>query len=185
MKTDKAFLEIDGKTFLSRAAETLSTICENQIKIVLNQTQTHFVERLPAAVSHIYDAYKNRGAPGGIHAALKDCETKYAIILAVDLPLVTGEAIARLKQIALESNEFSAVVPVQTDGRLQPLCAVYRAKDCLPVLENFLSETTSASVRDFLKLVPIYCIEQKDLLNDKNLLLNVNNPNDFVEVTNL
>ncbi|MDQ3712120.1 MAG: molybdenum cofactor guanylyltransferase, partial [Acidobacteriota bacterium] len=86
MKTDKAFLEVNGETFLTRAIKTLSTICENRVKIVLNKTQINFIERLPANVPHIFDIYENRGALGGIHAALSDCQSEWAIVLAVDLP---------------------------------------------------------------------------------------------------
>ncbi|MCY7345506.1 MAG: NTP transferase domain-containing protein, partial [Pyrinomonadaceae bacterium] len=82
MQTDKAFLEIGGETFLSRAVKTLSETCENRVKVVLNNHQNNFIERLPANISPIFDAYENRGALGGIHAALTDCPTKYALVLA-------------------------------------------------------------------------------------------------------
>lgn len=181
MQTDKAFLEIEGETFLARAVKTLSTVCENRVVIVLNKTQTDFVERLPARVPHIFDIHENRGALGGIHAALRDCKNGRAIILAVDLPFVTSAAIENLAQIALESKDYAAVVPIQTDGRPQPLCAVYRAKDCLPRLESLLSKNISASVRDFLEFVPTRFIRQGELTTNagEDLFFNVNRPADF------
>ncbi len=181
MGTDKAFLEINGETFIERAVKNLAETCENRVKIVLNQNQTHFMEKFFADVPHIYDIYNNRGAPGGIHAALKNCETKYAIILAVDLPLVTGEAIEKLAEIALSSNKFIAVVPRQSDGRLQPLCAVYHARYCLSTLENLLDENASASANDFLELIAPRIVDQNKLTinNSKDIFFNVNHPTDF------
>lgn len=181
MNADKAFLEISGENFLDRAVKTLETVCENRVKIVLNSAQTHFIERLPADIPYIFDAFENRGALGGIHAALKNCETKYALILAVDLPLVTGDAIQKLADITLSSNKFIAVVPRQTDGRWQPLCAVYHEKYCLPSLEQLLSENDSASVRDFLELIAPREIPQHRLTtnHDEDLFFNVNHPADF------
>ena len=181
MKTDKAFLEIGGETFLARAARTLSTVCENRIKIVLNRTQTHFAEKLPKGISYIFDVFENRGALGGIHSALTECETKYAIILAVDLPLVTTEAVEKLAEIALASNTFIAVVPRQADDRLQPLCAVYHARYCLPSLENLLGKNASASVNDFLELVAPRVIDQIKLTDNESadIFFNVNRPADF------
>jgi len=184
MKTDKAFLEIGGETFLSRAVTRLSETCKNPVKIVLNQTQTDFIGRLPANVPHIFDTYENRGALGGIHAALTDCETKYAVILAVDLPFVTPETIAKLADITLSSNKFIAVVPRQADSRLQPLCAVYQSRYCLPALENLLNENASASVRDFLELIAPRLVEQSRLTTDqsKDIFFNVNHPADFEHI---
>jgi len=181
MKTDKAFLEIGGETFLARASRTISSVCENRVKIILNKTQTSFIERLPDRVPHIFDVYENRGALGGIHAALQDCQSKWMIILAVDLPIVTSEAIKNLARIALESKDYAAIVPMQSDGRPQPLCAGYRVEDCLPKLENLLNETDSASVRDFLEFVPTRFIRQDEMPTNtgEDIFFNVNRPADF------
>lgn len=181
MGEDKAFLKFGEKTFLENAADALAPNCI-AIKAVLNKTQDHFVEKLPESISHIFDVYENRGALGGIHAALKDCETEFAIILAVDLPLVTSEAIAKLCEIAESSNKYLACVPRQTDNKPQPLCAAYRANYCLPALEKILNENDSASVRDFLDIIfPLY-ISADQLSADENLLHNVNRPQDFRQI---
>jgi molybdopterin-guanine dinucleotide biosynthesis protein A len=181
MRTDKAFLEIEGETFLHRAVKALETAGANPLKIVLNKAQTNFIERLPDRVPHIFDIYENSGALSGIHAALSDCRSEWIIILAVDLPFVSSEAIENLARIAYSSKDFAAIVPVQTDGRPQPLCAVYRAEDCLPKLEDLLSKNTSAPVRDFLELVPTHFIGQDELVTNtsEDLFYNVNRPSDF------
>jgi len=176
MGADKYALEIDGETFLERAVNVLQPVCET-VRIVLNNDQNIETDQ-PV----IRDIYKGRGALGGIHAALKDCETKFAVILAVDLPFVTTEAIENLTNIALASNKYIAFVPRQTDSRPQPLCAVYRAKYCLPTLEKLLGENDTASVQDFLdQILPKY-IDANRLNNDERLLFNVNSPDDFQQV---
>ena len=184
MQTDKAFLEIGGETFLTRAVKTLRTVCENRVTIVLNQTQTHFIARISDAVPHIFDVYENRGALGGIHAALTNCETKYALILAVDLPFVSSEALENLVNIALSSNKYIAVVPRQTDDRLQPLCAVYHTRYCLSALENLMKENDSASVNDFLELIAPRFINQNKLTADEStdIFFNVNYPADYQKI---
>lgn len=181
MGKDKAFLEINGKTFLENAVDALEPCCSS-IKIVLNKSQTHFIEKLPDQIPCIFDIFENRGAPGGIHAALKDCETEFAVILAVDLPFVSSETAKKLCEIAMSFNEFSAFVPRQINGILQPLCAVYRVKNCLFEIEIFLGTKKNASVRNFLNKIPIKIVEQK-ILSDKNdVFLNVNNPQEFTEI---
>lgn len=181
MGADKAFLETGGETFLSRAAGNLSKVCENPIKIVLNRNQKHFIEKLPAGVRYVFDVYENRGAPGGIHAALRGCRSEWAIVLAVDLPLMMSETIEKLAQIAGSSKHYAAIVPLQRDERPQPLCAIYRVRDCLPKLEELLKTTASASVRDFLKLVSTRFIRQEELATGEceDVFFNVNRPTDF------
>jgi molybdopterin-guanine dinucleotide biosynthesis protein A len=176
MGADKFALEFDGETFLERAVKVLKPVCES-VKIVLNKTQT-----IEISLPVVRDIYEMRGALGGIHAALKNCETKFAVVLAVDLPLVTTAAIENLCRLALASNKYPAFVPRQTDGRPQPLCAVYRAKYCLPSLEKLLDETGSASVRDFLDLIAPKYVEVNKLSADENLLYNVNFPADYQNI---
>lgn len=183
MRTDKAFLEIGGETFLARAAGILSKVFDNRVKIVLNRTQTHFIERLPAGIPYIFDVYENRGALGGIHAALNDCETKFAVILAVDLPFVSHKILEKLCEIASSSNKFAVVVPLQADGTFQPLCAVYRAGYCLPSLEQLMYENDSASVRDFLDSIAPRFVEENKLTERTNdVFFNVNRPSDFKKI---
>lgn len=178
MGEDKAFLKIGDKTFIENAIDALKPNCE-PVKIVLNKSQAHFIEKLPENAEYIFDIYENRGALGGIHAAMKDCETEFAVILAVDLPFVDESAIRNLCEIALGSKAFSAIVPRQNDGKLQPLCAVYRAKNCLSKLEVVLSKNKSVSVRDFLETVETKIIESSNLNRDQNLFINVNYQRDF------
>ena len=180
MGADKAFLNLNGETFIERAVNSLKSNCA-AVKIVLNRSQNDFINQLPAEISPVYDVHENRGALGGIHAALKDCPTKFAIILAVDLPNVTAEAIGSLANSAFASNKFAAVVPRQTDDRLQPLCAVYLARYSLPTLEQIIAANENASVSDFLEQIYARTIPQNNLTANaaEDLLFNVNCREDY------
>lgn len=173
MGTDKFALELNGETFLRRAVDSLKTACA-AVKIVLNRRQ-----KLETEIPIVQDIYEARGALGGIHAALAGCATKFAVVRAVDLPFVSREAIENLTKLALEPGDFSAVVPCQTDGRRQPLCAVYRVDGCLPPLAKLLAVNETASVRDFLALIEHRLIDEKLLSADEDLLFNVNYPADY------
>lgn len=178
MGTDKAFLKIGEKTFIENAVEILKPNCQ-KVTLVLNNSQTDFAEKLPFQIPKIFDIYENRGALGGIHAALKDCKTEFAVILAVDLPFVTSDVIAKLYKIISLEEEISAVVPRQSDERLQPLCAIYRVKNCLLKLEEILSNFNSASVRDLLFTVKTEIVNAEKLSDKENLFANLNYFNDY------
>lgn len=173
MGADKFALEINGKTFLTRAVNALKPVCE-KVKIVLNKTQT-----LETDVEIVRDIYENRGALGGVHAAFKNCQTKFAVVLAVDLPLINSNFIESLCKEISNTNSFAAIVPQQFDGRLQPLCAVYRIENCLPQIEKILSENKSVSMREFLKIIDTKITEAELFSENTNLFLNINNTLEF------
>ena len=139
MGRDKAFLTIDGNTFLQNSASILKPVCEDRIKIVLNPAQTDFTDRLPENVAHIFDTHENRGPVGGIHAALKDCKTEFAVIIAVDQPLIGNTVIANLSKTARESGA-DVVIPKMENGRFQQLCTIFRVESAFPVIEKLLSD---------------------------------------------
>lgn len=184
MKVDKAFLEIGGETFLELAVRTLSKTCENRVSIVLNRSQPDFVKKLPGGVSYIFDILESRGALGGMHAAFRGCQTDWAFVLACDMPLVTEKAIENLTRLAIRSKSKSAVVPRESDGKIQPLCAAYRIADCLPALESFLSNQSSNRVMDFLRLVSPEFIETDALDSEMNVFSNLNFPTDYENLVN-
>lgn len=188
MRKNKAFLEIGGETFLERAVNTLSETCENPIRIVLKQPQYYMADRFPGNAEAIYDVSDFDSPLDGLHRAFMDCsmrKKKYAVVLAVDLPNVTGEVIKHLAEIAESSNRFLAVVPRQTDGRVQPLCAVYNAGYCHQAISRFLSENSNASIKSFLETISTRFIDQKKLPNNEagDIFFNVNYPADFASVS--
>ncbi|MFL6227420.1 MAG: molybdenum cofactor guanylyltransferase [Pyrinomonadaceae bacterium] len=131
MGTDKAGLDFGGETFVARAARTLSSIAP-RISVVSSRAEH---ARLGLAV--VPDVHTGAGALGGIHAALRACRAPWAAIVSCDLPFVTTELFARLA--SFPDDDFDAVAPVQTDGRIQPLCALYCAATCLRMTEELLA----------------------------------------------
>src|SRR5262249_21030475 len=118
MGRDKSQLLFEDQTATERIASQLAVItsrvalvgaCEDHSKVQFKK---------------IADIQERWGALGGIHAALRNCHTQWAAVVACDLPMVTSDLFARLVSLAESQND--AVVPIQPDGRVQPLCALYR-----------------------------------------------------------
>jgi len=181
MGRDKALLKINGKTFIENAVETLNPLCNGRIKIVLNKNKSNLLLEQSATTTCIYDLYPNIGVLAGVHASLKDCRKEYAIIIACDMPRITTKTLQILADKAL-SEEADAIIPKQDDGKLQPLCAVYRTEKCLQPLERFIDSEKSRSARDFLETLNIITIEQSNFCGSKNILLNVNYLADYESI---
>ncbi|MEA2172754.1 MAG: molybdopterin-guanine dinucleotide biosynthesis protein, partial [Blastocatellia bacterium] len=118
MGTDKARLSLGGEQFVERIARALLSITEH-VSVVGDKN-------LSAQWNwpNVPDIHANWGALGGLHAALSATRARWAAIVACDLPFVNGELFVRLASLR---QDYDAVVPLQPDNRLQPLCALYRA----------------------------------------------------------
>src|SRR5690348_2945997 len=114
MGTDKSQLRVENETFIDRIATELGTVADS-ISLV---GARHSHPRFPS----VADVYSNWGALGGLHAALAACTSEWAIIVACDLPLVTADLFKHLESLR---QDHEAVVPLQSDGRPQPLAALY------------------------------------------------------------
>jgi molybdenum cofactor guanylyltransferase len=127
MGQEKAFLELGGKTLLSRALELARSVTTD-VRIVGSTAEFAAFGRV------VEDVYLDRGPLGGIHAALRDTQSQLNLFLAVDMPFITPQF---LMYLVARSRESDAVVTaVHASGYWQPLCAVYR--------KSFLSEAERA-----------------------------------------
>lgn len=178
MGTSKAFLKIGNETFIERAVKTLTPVCKGRVKIILNQNQSALDF---SDFDYVRDIFLERGALGGIHAALSNSKFEWAIMLSCDLPLATTGSLTRLSNLALTlPDNIAAVVPIQSDGKIQPLFALYRSDLCLPKSQELLQKQMSVSVRKFLEIIPAFYVDIKKMqLIDETEFFNVNRPEDY------
>jgi molybdopterin-guanine dinucleotide biosynthesis protein A len=168
--SDKAAFEFQGETLAARAAR----ICEEAFP----DSKARFVSTVSGTFldrEMIADIYPDRGAAGAVHAALADARTPWIFVLACDLPLVTPEFISKLKEFT--DDEHACVVPVQPDGKWQPLCAFYRTDVCLRILETAISGDHQPSLRAIAQTTEPRVVEigeYSDLPDAPRLLTNVN-----------
>ncbi len=176
MGEDKFALRLNAKTFLEIAAETLQNF--GKVSVVVSESFA-----TANGLNVVKDIYKNRGALSGIHAALIHSKSKFTIISACDYPFVSVDLIEFLTIIAKTENDFDAFAPIQSDGKIQPLCAVYQTETCRKILSEMLAnESKNYSVRDFLNQVRTRYIkfsEIEHLPNAEHFFFNVNTPEDF------
>lgn len=176
MGKDKFSLVLNSKNFLEIASETLQNF--GNVSVVVS-AQSDVSENFPI----VKDIYQNRGALGGIHSALVNSKSDWTIILACDYPFVSIELIKFLTNLSQIEKDFDAFAPIQADGKIQPLCAVYQTEICRKVLSEMLkNEGEKYSVRDFLNRIKTRYVEFSEIAhlpNSKHFFFNVNTPEDF------
>jgi molybdopterin-guanine dinucleotide biosynthesis protein A len=176
MGKNKAHLKLGGKTFVERAALSLSAIEPRRIFLVgdfTNENEATDIEILP----DVFES-DSRASIIGLHTALFHAETEWIAVLACDLPFASGALFKILTEFL--QNEFEAIVPLQKDERAQPLCALYR-KTCLPKVEAALA-SNEWSLKKLLEKLETRFVrfeEISDLPNAENFFFNVNTPADF------
>ena len=172
MGTDKSQLLIERETFTEHIANTLRQVTDS----------VTIVGRTPGrlCLASVPDFYPHVGAHGGLHAALAACDRDWAIVVACDLPFVSSELFEHLASVRLDHD---AVVPVQEDGRPQPLDALYRVDPCRQRATDLI-EAGRRRPLDLLETVNTHWVafdEIRNLAQAERFFVNINTPEDYDE----
>ncbi len=168
MGKDKALLQLQGRSLLDRSLELARSVADD-VCIVGDP------HKFSTYDSVVQDVFPGRGPLGGIHAALRQSQTEWNLMLAVDLPFVESRFLSHLIACARESAAM-VIVPYG-GGRWQPLCAIYRrrfgeiAEESLRKGENRIDA--------LLDRVQTQIIHEEDILSmgfSTNMLRNLNTP---------
>ena len=173
MGKDKAQLVLGGRDFVQRIHGALSSITTETSLVGAKRERAASLK-----LSAVPDVHVEWGALGGLHAALAACRAEWAVVVACDLPFVTGELFVRLASLR---DDFDAVIPVQPDGRWQPLCALYRAGVCRDLAEELIS-IGERRPRALLKVARTRLVgfeEIIDLPGANRFFTNINTPQDY------
>lgn len=130
----------------------------------------------PPGVTHVVDLVPGAGPLGGIYTALMASTTDLTLVVAGDMPLVSGPLLAHL---VARAGSVDVVIPRTRDGH-QPLCAVY-AKSALEPVRRRL-EAGSLKVLDLvagLRVREIGPEELEPLDPTGTAFLNINTPEEY------
>lgn len=170
MGENKAFLDFHRQTLLSRALSALTDACGNAT--IVGDPEV-FATFAPA----IADIFPGCGPLAGIHAALLSSSVDLNLMLAVDMPFLSGKLLRFLLRMA-EASDAIVTVP-RSAGGFQPLCAVYR-RDFAPVAERALRAGQYKIGATFVQ-VRMRVIEEPELSAEgfsERDFFNVNTPED-------
>lgn len=157
---DKTRLPVGGRTLLQRALDALTPVTD--ARLVVGKPSM-------AGVPAVADRFPGDGPLGGILTALDTIASSHALILAADLPFISGSLLRDLQRAGADA---AVAVVKHPDGRLA-LCLSVR-RDCAPALREMWSRG-ARRVRDLENLVPCRTIVV-DATVAAGALWNVNDP---------
>jgi molybdopterin-guanine dinucleotide biosynthesis protein A len=126
---NKAFLTINGQSFLDRIVAVVTACCDEAL--LVTREPERYTGRGLRVVTDILAA---RSALTGVHAGLVNMQADFGMVVGCDTPLIKTGVLRTLMQ-AVEPD-VDIVVPA-SGAYFQPLSAVY-AKRCAPFIEDQL-----------------------------------------------
>lgn len=174
MGRPKESLQLDGESMLERQIRVLRSVAR---RVAVVSGSADYLDKL--AVPTVPDAVAGRGPLGGIYTALLESRTEFSLVLGCDLPFVTRNLLACLiLRARAEGNDVT--VPRSPDGRLQPLCAVYRRRALYAVRTRLALGLNKLS--GFFPMVRFAAISWRDLADAgvrPSEFENLNTPQDY------
>lgn len=141
---NKALIEIEGETIITRIHRVLSPIC-NEVIIISNQALADF--RIPAKIYP--DIIENCGPLGGIHSALYHSSNEIVIVVSCDMPFISANIANLLFDTYIKHQpKVDAVIPT-LNGFNEPLLAIY-SKRLSTKISEILSDRKGHRITDLL-----------------------------------
>jgi len=172
--SDKAFAEIDGESLAERVARIIEQAFPGVSVKFIAADEAQFrgqTERLRRPV--LFDSKPGYGTWSGVHTALSNSRAEWTLVIACDLPFISAEFLRRLASEA--AGDVDAIAARQSDGRLQPLCSIYRTATVDPLIQHEIErEERPRPLTSVFAHVPIAIVDA-----DAAVLRNVNSPGDL------
>ncbi len=139
---DKAFLTIDGESFIERKIRQLSPLFK---ELIITVRDKNLYRNLPASI--VEDPIPGQGPLMGLYSGLKKSRSDINFVTTVDSPFMNPALIGWLMD---EIGDYEAHVP-RHGNYTEPLFAVYR-KSCIPFIERTLSHGRVISFYPYIRV---------------------------------
>jgi molybdenum cofactor guanylyltransferase len=174
MGVDKAMLDFAAKPLWQKQIELLREL-EPQTIWVSARVRPAWC---PTDIDVVADAPPSRGPLSGLAVALQRLQTSHLLALAIDLPRMTVDELAKLRAMV---QPGCGVIPMNGEY-FEPLCAIYPAEAVTAASDALAGE--DVSLQHFSRtLVSLNRVRTHVLLeSEKPLFLNVNSPTDLLAI---
>jgi len=170
---DKGALVVGDRRILERQIAALEGRAARII--IVGGPERH----IGGGVEVIPDSLPDIGALGGLYTALVNAASERTLVMACDMPFVTGPF---LEYLATVGGDCDVTVP-RDDRGLHPLCAVY-ARAAAPAIRRLIDQGVRR-IRDAMGTLRMHLVEGPALAafdREGRLLENINTPDDYARI---
>ena len=185
--SDKKFLEIDGRPFITLAADLARVVADEIIIVVGSKEQMEDTRALEIEdVTIVVDAKEGLGPVMGVLTGLFAARGEWAVVMPTDAPMMNSDV---FKHMLEERVGYDAVVP-QDGEHLEPMYGVYDRDAMIEACTSALEvEGEKAPLHNIVRdLEKVNYIPVEDFKKyDKELLTfyNVNTQEDLEKIQEL
>ena len=169
--SNKALSRIDGDRLIERLCRTVGSVTGRMMLITHTPEDYAFLK-----LESRKDLVPRCGPIGGIYTALRTAQTPLCLCVACDMPFVRPEF---LEYMVERSAGYDVVVPVN-DGRVEPLCAVYR-ETCVPAIEDRIHARRFKIAGFFDEVRVLRLAPEEGGFHDDDMFFNINDRTDCDE----
>jgi len=135
---DKGTTLLCNKPLIRHVFNSVKSIVDEVIIVVNEQKRAEtYATVLPKTVQFVIDKQLSQNSLSGAIAGFEAVQSKYALLLPYDSPLINRELVMFLLDLAVNKT---AVVPRNTDNEIEPLCAVYQTKIAIETAKKAVDE---------------------------------------------
>lgn len=176
MGADKGLVLLGGKPMVQYAIESLGLFCD---RILISSNNPEYIR---FGLEVIADSVADAGPMAGITSCLKQSTTERNLVLSCDMPLLQPVVLKTLLENVYE-NTF--VVPVDAEGRSEPLCAFYK-RSSLAILEDLIN-AGSFRMTDLFLRAPVKYLSPGDypVKYNSQWFANINSAEDLTNAGNI
>lgn len=174
---DKAALRIGSGRIIDRQLAALAGVSDD-VRIVASEATPYAA----LGIRVIPDVIPDAGPLGGIYSALLDARHERVIVLACDLPFVTGPLLAAVA--AAGDDRDDAVMPRSARG-LQPLCGWYHRRAHAAIRAQIDQGHLSVHTLTAVLRVRELGVETLAPLAGEHAFENINTPHDYERATRI
>lgn len=132
---DKTAIVVGGETIFRRQLRVLAPrVTEILVSVGAHERALPPVE---APLRTVIDAVDGAGPLAGVHAGLAACTTPWLLVVAGDMPYVSGELLDRMTAAARDDLD---AVGIRIDGRPEPLFCLLRVAPARAAIERRFAE---------------------------------------------
>jgi molybdopterin-guanine dinucleotide biosynthesis protein A len=175
---DKSALRIGSATILERQLAVVGPLTDRILMVASD------LRRIDArGLTVVVDRMPGTGTLGAIYTALSASTGELTLVVACDLPFLTGPFLAHVAAAA--TGDVDVVIPRTVDG-YEPLCALYARRSITSIRRRI--EAGQLKVLDVLADVRVREIGASEIAPfdpDGTLFFNVNTPEDYARALTL
>ncbi len=171
MGQDKSELTLKGQSFLEIQVNKLTSL---KAKDIIISGKLSPIKYTHCIMDHVPDC----GPLGGLYSCFLESKCKYALILSVDVPLISVATLGALLTAHVNSGLEATIL--SHGDKIEPLLAVYNT-DTTELLKKLIDKR-DLSIRSFIKKLNH---QMFDFKGDEIELLNCNYPDEYNQIKNM